>query len=154
MAIMGHDEAREAAFALAGLLALDPVEIPEDAAVAYHLAATVASNGVYALLNVASSVLSLVGIEDERVVRGMARLAAQSAESARQSGVVSAATGPVVRGDASTVQNHRRWLSDNRSKASVIYRVLSEWLVAIARQQGVRPSLLAAVESVLADESP
>lgn len=152
MAVSGDVGARNAGVALAEALRCVPVEIPDEQSVAYHLAATLASNGVYALLHGVRSVLSDAGMEDERLITGMARLAAQSAESARSNGVCEAATGPVIRGDANTVQSHRRWLSDQRSEVSELYDELSRILLAIADERGLSPRLVAALSAVMVEQ--
>lgn len=152
MAISGHPEAREIGAELAQALQCVPVEIPEDQSVAYHLAATLASNGVYALLGAVSSVLTEAEIHDERLVAGMARLAAQSANNARRQGVVAATTGPVVRGDANTVRSHRRWLSEQRSDVSELYDDLSRILMEIAETRGLSPRLVAALSAVMVEQ--
>lgn len=150
-AIDGAEAAREAAGVLAEAVGAR-VGVIEGAAqrTAYHLAAVLASNGVYALLAAAGRVLERGGLAGEPALRhALAILASGSATSAAVRGPVEAATGPVVRGDADTVDRHLNWLDDNEPSLKPLYRALCEELLEVAESRGERDHLLAALRHVL-----
>ena len=121
-----------------------------EARTAYHAAAVLASNGVYALLEAANQLAEAGGFSDVALTAGLARLARGSADSAVLHGVDAAATGPVVRGDAGTVSEHRRWLAERAPGLDELYVQLGERLVEIAERRGLDPRQLASLFSVLA----
>jgi len=126
-------------------------EVSDEARTAYHLAAVLASNGVYALLNAAHKVAREAGIESDALARGLGQVALRSAQNAIAFGVDDAATGPVVRGDAGTVAAHVDWLTARGSAVATLYHELAEELVEVAERRGTRASQLAAIRVVLAD---
>lgn len=132
------------------------IRVPNAARTQWHLAATLASNGVYALLRAVDEILTsslrLHGEEQEKVLAAFAALAAQSASSAAAQGVVAAATGPVVRGDATTVQRHLDALSFAPEERS-LYRALGHFLIAVAEERNELPhTSLAALRVLLEGE--
>lgn len=146
--LSGDGIARTAALQLAGWMGGDVVDVHEDARAAWHLAATIASNGVYALLSVATQVAAAGGITGFDVERGLASLAAQSAKSAATHGSVAGATGPVVRGDASTVHKHLQVLQHDVDARS-LYVAMTRALLDIAEIRGVGDTQLAAIRSLV-----
>lgn len=89
---------------LADVLEGELYEIEPAAKVAYHAAATLASNLVTALLGASAEVLGRVGIRDgERLVAPLARA---SVTAAAERGAAGALTGPVARGDLATLRAH------------------------------------------------
>ncbi len=149
-AISGDAVALDAARALALSAGGVPGHVPAEARVAYHLAAVLAGNGVFALLEAARDVCDRAGIDDPALRRGLAHLAARSAGNAADRGVADAATGPVVRGDASTVQRHRAWAADHVPDIDALYVALAERLLELAPGADTR---LAAVRAVLAADA-
>lgn len=146
--LSGDGRARVAALELASWFGGEIVEVGEDCRAAWHLAATIASNGVYALLSVATQVAAANGIAGFDIERGLASLAAQSANAAAQHGAVAAATGPVVRGDAITVDKHLKVLQGS-TDATALYIELSRALIDIAEMRGVGERQLAAMRSII-----
>jgi len=124
------------------------VDVQDGSREAWHLLATLASNGVYALIHIATQVAAAHGITGFDVERGLAALAAQSAQSAEAHGAVEAATGPVVRGDASTVQKHLAVLQD-APDTRALYVALSRALIDIAEMRALPQSKLAALRAVI-----
>lgn len=149
--LMGDQRAIEAGMELAESLRCETVTLPEGSEVPYHLAATLVSNGVYALLHAAQTVLSSAGLSDERLLRGLARLAEQSAHNAAMRGISDATTGPVVRGDANTVRRHRAWLRDAALDTDALYDALARQLLEVAELRGLSPMLAGSVASVLSE---
>lgn len=150
MAIDGDGDARDAALWLARACGAHPGMVSGSAQrVAYHLAAVLASNGVYALLAAANHIVQHAGIEHDSLGEGLASLAFGSAAGARERGVDGAATGPIVRGDIGTVRRHLAWMSEHRAELLPLYRELARPLVGIAERRGIRPVLLATLRTLL-----
>lgn len=146
--LSGQEIAREAAEQIAQWLGGSIVDVDEESRAAWHLAATLASNGVYALLNVATQIAAAHGISGFEVEQGLASLAAQSAKSASRHGAVAGATGPVVRGDAFTVDKHLQVL-EHEPDARALYVELSRALVDIAEMRGMGERQLAAFRTLI-----
>lgn len=152
--IRGSGEAAEVVERLVGGLNGQALHLPEGASAAYHLAATLASNGVFALLAAAERVAGEAGLDTNLLVPALASLASQSATNTAAVGLA-AATGPAVRGDASTVSKHLhtlRSLGDTDSAA--LYAEVTRQLMTVSSAHGLSSELeTAAVASVLADEA-
>jgi len=146
--LSGEGLARQAALQLADWFGGKIVEVDEDSRAAWHLAATIASNGVYALLSVATQVAAANGITGFDIERGLASLAAQSASAAAKHGAVAAATGPIVRGDAPTVAKHLEVLQ-GEPDPTALYIELSRALIDIAEIRDVSERQLAAMRSII-----
>lgn len=140
--------ARGAALQIAEWFGGTVVDVQDSSREAWHLLATLASNGVYALIHVATQLAAVHGISGFDVERGLASLAAQSAQSAEEYGAVEAATGPVVRGDAGTVQKHIALLQSDPDTRT-LYVELSRALIDIAEMRGVSATQLTAIRAVL-----
>lgn len=150
-AVEGDAAAVDAAARLARLAGGTPATLPPEAKVAYHAAAVLASNGVYALLRAARTVCEAAGIADPALAVGLAKLAAVSATNAAAAPLETAATGPVVRGDAGTVAAHLEWLARHRPDLVPLYAELSEQLAGLAEEGGRAPErALATVRALLA----
>jgi predicted short-subunit dehydrogenase-like oxidoreductase (DUF2520 family) len=94
--------------ALAVEMGGEPVVIAEGDRPLYHAALSHASNHMVTLVGQASQILSGIGVEDPSHVLGP--LLKATLDNALASGD-SALTGPVVRGDAGTVEAHRQILA-------------------------------------------
>lgn len=147
-AVSGDSAARTAAESLALAAGGVPGDVPDEARAAYHMAAVLAGNGVFALLEAARQACERASIEHPALWSGLAALAARSANNAASLGPRAAATGPVIRGDADTVQRHRRWASEQAPDLDALYIALSELLLALRPADAPGD---AALRSVLAE---
>lgn len=86
----------------------EPIWVPESARPAYHAGLSMGSNHLVTLVNDASAVLRSAGVEDP--ARLLAPLLGASLDNALRLGD-DALTGPVSRGDGSTVEAHIRVLN-------------------------------------------
>lgn len=149
-ALEGDPQAVARARSFVELVGGEPHELPSDAKSAYHAAATLASNGVYALLAASRTLIESAGIRGQSLERALASLARQSAANAEALSVERAVTGPVVRGDASTVLSHVTTLSECAPELVPLYVNLAERLLELAeRTDGLRERDAAAIRSVL-----
>lgn len=152
-AVDGEGEARACAVALAESAGGNVGVIPSEAKAAYHAAAVVASQGVTALLHMIESWSQTWGIEDDALRQGMASLASQSALNAGALGATQAATGPVVRGDGTTIAHHMKALSGVHAFDLEFYDQVQRRMLSIAEERGVDPTALASIRSALERQS-
>src|SRR5690606_29641955 len=105
-AVEGDTEAVAAAQRLAEHLDGKVLAVPQGAKALYHAAAVAASNFVVTLLSVSERWMSEAGIPREEARFALCALASGAVDNVARLGPVDALTGPVVRGDASTVRAH------------------------------------------------
>jgi predicted short-subunit dehydrogenase-like oxidoreductase (DUF2520 family) len=79
------------------------VELPDEARIAYHAAATIASNHTVALLGQVERVAASVGLP----LAAYLPLVSQTLDNVAALGPAAALTGPAARGDESTLARHR-----------------------------------------------
>jgi predicted short-subunit dehydrogenase-like oxidoreductase (DUF2520 family) len=72
----------------------------------YHAGAAIASNGVTAVINYALSLMSAVGIPEEKALFSLLPLIKGTLRNIGENGTARALTGPVVRGATGTIQEH------------------------------------------------
>jgi predicted short-subunit dehydrogenase-like oxidoreductase (DUF2520 family) len=95
--------ARDLAKDIARALSMSPVEVPDEDRVAYHAAASIASNFLVTLEAAAEEVARTAGLERELLVP----LVRATVENWASEGAERALTGPVARGDLETVARQR-----------------------------------------------
>jgi predicted short-subunit dehydrogenase-like oxidoreductase (DUF2520 family) len=123
-AVAGSDAgAIEIATRLASRLGLSPFAVPEQARAAYHAAASIASNFLVTLTESAAELLAAAGIEDGREL--LAPLVLRSAANWAERGG-SALTGPIARGDETTVARHRFALAEFDPDLIPLYEAMAE----------------------------
>lgn len=112
-----------------------PVKVAPKDRVIWHAAAVISSNGLAALL--AASERLLTNIDVERPLEVLLPLARGTLENiARSSSAAAALTGPVVRGEASTIARHLASLDERGEGTTDSYRKLSQMILEIARSSG------------------
>ena len=109
-------EAREAGFALATILGLEPFALDDAARPLYHAGATVAAGFLATLHEVAAELIRAAGAPPEALEPLMRRT--------MENGF--AATGPHVRGDWETIERHLEAIREARPELEPLYRRLSE----------------------------
>ena len=112
----------------------------------YHAAAVFASNYAVALLSVAERLMDEAGIPAEDAQPALAALAAGAVENVAARGPVEALTGPVVRGDAATVERHLARLSGADRD---VYCLLGLEALKLAEQRGLSPAAAARLRGLL-----
>jgi predicted short-subunit dehydrogenase-like oxidoreductase (DUF2520 family) len=110
------DEAREAGFWLAGTLGLEPFELADEARQLYHAGASIASNYLVTLHEVAAELFRAAGAPPEALVPLMRRTIDNGFEL----------TGPIERGDWATVEAHRAAIRAAKPELEPLYDVLAE----------------------------
>ncbi|MBC7514203.1 MAG: DUF2520 domain-containing protein [Herminiimonas sp.] len=98
----------------------------------YHAAAVFASNYVVTLIDVAMQVYGQAGVAPAVALEMIAPLLRESAENAFRLGPEAALTGPIARGDASTVMRQQAALAARHPAHAVLYAQLAEATAALA----------------------
>jgi predicted short-subunit dehydrogenase-like oxidoreductase (DUF2520 family) len=110
------DEARDVARWLAQTLGLHPFDLADADKPLYHAGAVMASNFLVTLYRAAARLLEETGVPPEALVPLMTRTI--------ENGFV--LTGPIARGDWSTVEAHLRALEERAPDLVPLYRALAE----------------------------
>ena len=122
--------------ALAVQLGMRPVTIAGADRARYHLAATMASNGLVALVGAVADVLATIGVAREEATALMAPLLEGTVRNLRAGTPESALTGPVARGDAETVGRHVTALDGELERVRPLYAILQAEALRVALQAG------------------
>jgi predicted short-subunit dehydrogenase-like oxidoreductase (DUF2520 family) len=131
-AIAGSDQAATSyARSLAEALGMRPFEVPEESRAAYHAAAAMASNLLVALEESAAELVERLGIVDAREL--LAPLVLRTAANWAERGPA-ALTGPIARGDQTTVERHRAALAETAPELLPLYEALATRAEAVARE--------------------
>jgi predicted short-subunit dehydrogenase-like oxidoreductase (DUF2520 family) len=116
-AVAGEDdEARRRGFWLAEALGLKPFEIADDARALYHAGAVFASNYLVTLYRSATRLLELAAAPPDALLPLIERTVANRFEL----------TGPIARGDATTVAIHLDAIRNHAPELEPVYRALAD----------------------------
>ncbi|WP_460798172.1 DUF2520 domain-containing protein [Microbacterium sp. GXF0217] len=120
-------DAREIAEQLARALGATPFRVQDADRPAYHAASALASNLILPVLDAAEQVALSAGVHDARAL--LAPLVRRAVDNWVERGASEALTGPIARGDESTVERHRAAID----AATPQFDALFNELVAAAR---------------------
>ena len=116
----------------------------------YHASVSIISNVTKAVAWKAQNWLVSSGLEQHMAVEVTHTLLASTMEDVARSGARQSITGPVVRGDSSTIEAHLRALEAGHPEDVDIYRVLALTVLELARERGdLDAATLARFESIL-----
>jgi predicted short-subunit dehydrogenase-like oxidoreductase (DUF2520 family) len=116
---------------LAEALGMRPFAVAEERRVAYHAAASIASNFLIALEESASELLAAAGVDDAREL--LAPLVLRSAANWAERGA-DALTGPIARGDRATVSGHLDAIRELVPELLPLYEALAKRTREIAKR--------------------
>lgn len=105
------------------------LRIDENQKQAIHLSAVMASNYLVVLMNIAEEILKQNGVDQS--IELLKPLIDQTLSNIFEKGASNSLTGPISRGDSSSVKLHLNKLSDQKT-ADEIYRVLGKKAIGIA----------------------
>lgn len=109
-----------------------PVTIPRRAKVLYHLIACLLSNDLVALLSFGFDAAGALGLDRREIARLYLPLVKGTIENVERLGPVRALTGPVSRGDATTLRQHAEALRSLPAEMRRVHRILALRSVALA----------------------
>lgn len=137
--IEGDAAAVAALDCLAADIGARPVPIASRAKPLYHAAAVVACNYLTALLDAAGALCRQAGIDEPTARAALAPLVRSTLENVLAAGPEAALTGPIARGDETTVQRHLAAMASGEAELAELaelYRALGRWTVALALRKG------------------
>ena len=126
-----------------------PVSIPDADRPLYHAAAVLGCGHVTALLQAAVEVWQSMGFTERQAMQSVYPLCRATLDAAAAQGTTAAATGPVVRGDASTVKTHLEALALRLPELAPVYSALAAASLPMAAERGVDPGRIAAMKELL-----
>jgi predicted short-subunit dehydrogenase-like oxidoreductase (DUF2520 family) len=151
IALEGDDSVMGLLADLAEAIGGVPVRLPPGTKPAYHAAAVMASGGLVALLDAIVTLGAAAGLDERGALAVYGRLMEQTLANARTNGVAAALTGPIVRGDAGTVEAHLAALAQLAPGVLNMYRAAGLREVEIAEERGtLSPEQLDRVRAALA----
>jgi predicted short-subunit dehydrogenase-like oxidoreductase (DUF2520 family) len=101
----------------------------------YHAGAVLASNYVVALADMAQRLLVLAGVPQEQALPALIPLLSSVVGNLAQVGLPGALTGPVERGDVSSVEQHLRALEARAPEVLELYRLVGRDVLRLAREK-------------------
>ncbi|SES86482.1 Rossmann-like and DUF2520 domain-containing protein [Anaerobranca gottschalkii] len=102
----------------------------------YHTAACISSNYLVTLTNIAKEILKKIGFDDKDALKVLLPLMKGTLENIEKLGIEQALTGPIVRGDYNTVQNHLQNL-EGLGDIGKIYILLGKETVKLAQKRNL-----------------
>ncbi|ABO48708.1 6-phosphogluconate dehydrogenase, NAD-binding protein [Desulforamulus reducens MI-1] len=102
----------------------------------YHAAAVIASNYLVSLMHLSASIYRQLGLDEEQARDALFPLIQGTLNNIAKVGPAQALTGPVARGDASTVKGHISALSRMNWRTQEVYRSLGLYTVGLALENG------------------
>jgi predicted short-subunit dehydrogenase-like oxidoreductase (DUF2520 family) len=123
-----------------------PVTLAPESKPLYHAGAVFASNYLVTLVAVAARLLEDAGIPGERALAALAPLARATVENLEAAGPAAALTGPIARGDATTVRRHLLALKHADAE---LYRAVGRETVKLARKAGLPEERAVRLEDLL-----
>ncbi len=133
--IEGDAEARTVAARLVQAIGGKTLELAAEDMALYHAAAVVASNCLVALADVARSLLSASGVPDEHALPALLPLLTSAVRNVVEVGLPGAMTGPVVRGEVTSIERHIAALEKKAPEALDLYCRLGREVLRIARKR-------------------
>ena len=130
-----------------------PAEVSEQHKALYHAAATVASNHLVVLEDMASEMFVHSGLHDDVARDALWPLLRGTVANIRRLGTRDALTGPVARGDVETVRRHLIALEELPLRYREAYRTLAAHAVDIAISRGdIDETTATELQRLLAEE--
>jgi predicted short-subunit dehydrogenase-like oxidoreductase (DUF2520 family) len=126
-----------------------PVFIRDGDRPLYHASAVLGCGYLAALLHAAVEVWQKMGFTPQEAISALYPLARVTLENVSKHGVLASVTGPVVRGDAVTVQSHLEALSQQLPELVGLYRALTAASLPLAAQHNVSPDQLEAFRELV-----
>ncbi len=125
------------------------VSIPDEDRPAYHASAVLSCGYLLALLQSAVSLWETFGVDPGDAMKAIYPLARATLENLAAHGAESSVTGPVVRGDAATIQSHLELLSQKAPDSLPVYLALTRSSFPLATRRGVSRSQLATMQELI-----
>ena len=142
----GDDRALDMGKRLAKALQMTPIVIPAGGKAKYHAAAVIAANFTVGLFGAAQRMATEAGIDPETATRMYAPLLEGAVSNIIALGPAEALTGPIRRGDLSTIRLHLVSLS---ARDQELYRTVGLAVLTLARAAGLAEERAQQVQALL-----
>lgn len=133
-------EGDEAAMLLAGQVVQDlggrAFTLAAEAKTLYHAAACIASNYLVSLMHFATGLYGNFGLGRQEAFQALLPLVEGTIKNIGRVGPVAALTGPIARGDGTTLEDHLAAFKSTGSQEIELYRHLGRYTVDVALEQG------------------
>ncbi len=110
--------------------------IEQEAKPLYHAGACVVSNYLVTLINLGMNLLEVAGVPRETAGKALLPLIKGTIRNIETAGIPDALTGPISRGDISTVLNHLACMEESKSDLMNLYSCLGYNTAQIALEKG------------------
>lgn len=135
--IGGDALARDMAEAIASRLESHTLTVLPGRFAEYHAAAVMAGNAMIAVMDAAVAIMGGMGVAKRTALDALAPLCRSSLENAFTFGPASALTGPIVRGDETTVGAHLEALARGPADVTMLYRAAARHMLVLAARRGL-----------------
>jgi predicted short-subunit dehydrogenase-like oxidoreductase (DUF2520 family) len=109
----------------------------QESASLYHAGAVAVSNYVVAVIEYGLRFYQTLGADKQEALQAVLPLIKGTLGNIESLGTTAALTGPIARGDASTVKRHLDAMQERAQELLPLYRELAKQTVAIARDRGL-----------------
>ena len=150
--VCGRGLAAQWCVRLASTLGGRTLRVCEERLPLYHAAAVMASNYAVGLVHAASKLMELAGIGDLEARQAIRPLIEASVRNALTMEAEKALTGPIARGDATTVRSHIDAMRGHSGPLAELYRASGEYLLPVAVRRGLALGSAAALRLSLNEE--
>lgn len=120
-----------------------PLLIPPGKKALYHAALVIASNYTVTLYALAQQILIDLGGDSATANAALTPLVQATVANIAAQGIPDALTGPLVRGDAGTVEAHLAALATYDARVAALYRLLTYHTLPLAAQRGATVDAIA-----------
>lgn len=134
--IEGDKEAYDMAVELVQALGGEYFFIAGDAKPLYHAGACVVSNYLVTLIDLGARLLEAAGIPSRQAQKALMPLVRGTLNNIEKVGIPLALTGPLARGDITTVAKHLECMAAMAPDQADLYRLLGKYTVPIAAAKG------------------
>jgi predicted short-subunit dehydrogenase-like oxidoreductase (DUF2520 family) len=150
--VEGHDDAVAYGEAIAERIGANPIRLTSAEKTRVHCAAALASNGLTALVAVVREIMGDAGLSGDTAMSVVAPLIDQTWENLVSTDPEVALTGPIVRGDAGTIQDHIDALRESLPHLIPLYGALATEQIRVAVRSGrLEPDAAGAILNVVQD---
>jgi len=146
--IDGDDTSRATSRRLAGHVGARTLEIPPGGKSIYHAAAVISSNFPIVLASVASDLLMSLGVPERSANQAVHGLMDGAVANLSDGSPAEVLTGPIVRGETSSVIRHLSALRGD-AEAKAVYKRMSLAALDIAARRGVDPATIEEIRKAL-----
>jgi predicted short-subunit dehydrogenase-like oxidoreductase (DUF2520 family) len=147
--IEGDEPARQVAKRIVRALGARAVFLDADNLPLYHAGAVLASNYVVALADMAQTLMIRAGVPQDQALPVLIPLLSSVVQNLAQLGLPGALTGPVERGDVSSVEQHLKILEARAPEVLELYRLVGLDVLRLAREKSqLQPAVVAKLEAL------